>query len=95
MLRLEKCDGTDSEATALLVKSLSVPIAGCFQMTLVLSDALFLKQTQASFSAVHDSKIKIFDVFAGAVDINSLDFYIAFSSLTGLLGHAGQSNYAR
>ncbi|KAJ7440955.1 hypothetical protein FB451DRAFT_1442691, partial [Mycena latifolia] len=93
-LRLEKCDGTDAHATSSLVKTLLVPIAGCFQMTLVLSDALFLKQTQASFTAVYDSKIKVFEIFAAEVDIKSLDFYIAFSSLAGLLGQPGQSNYS-
>ncbi|KAJ7776526.1 hypothetical protein DFH07DRAFT_798454 [Mycena maculata] len=94
ILRLEKCDATDALATSLLVRSLAVPIAGCFQMTLVLSDALFLKQTQTSFTAVHDSKIKVFEIFSAEVDINFLDFYIAFSSLTGLIGIPGQSNYA-
>jgi hypothetical protein len=64
-------------------------------MTLVLSDGLFLKQTQANFTAVYDSKIKVFEVFAAEVEIDSLDFYIAFSSFTGLIGYAGQSNYAR
>lgn len=95
ILRLEQCDATDERATSLLVKSLRAPLAGCFQLTLVLSDGLFLNQTQASFTAVHDSKIKVFEVFAAEVDINSLDFYISFSSLSGLIGIAGQSNYAR
>jgi hypothetical protein len=94
-LRLEKCDATDVHSTSLLLNSLHKPIAGCFQMTLVLSDALFVKQTQAKFTAVRDSKITVFEVFAAAVHIASLDFYIAFSSLTGLLGYPGQSNYAR
>ncbi|KAJ7782237.1 hypothetical protein DFH07DRAFT_789912 [Mycena maculata] len=93
-LRLAKCDATDARATSLLVESLLVPIAGCFQMTMVLSDALFLEQTQANFTAVHDSKIKVFEVFAAKVDIHSLDFYIAFSSLSGLIGIPGQTNYA-
>ncbi|KAJ7832642.1 hypothetical protein B0H14DRAFT_2591918 [Mycena olivaceomarginata] len=62
-----------------------------FQMTLVLSDGLFLKQTQANFTAVYDSKIKVFEVFAAEVEIDSLDFYIAFSSFTGLIGYAGRA----
>ncbi|KAJ7708733.1 hypothetical protein B0H17DRAFT_1030700 [Mycena rosella] len=94
VLRLEQCDATDSQATSRLIKSLPKPLAGCFQMTLVLSDALFLNQTPASFAAVHDGKIKVFEVFAAEVDITSLDFYVAFSSLSGLTGSPGQSNYA-
>ncbi|KAJ6555282.1 hypothetical protein B0H10DRAFT_2201676 [Mycena sp. CBHHK59/15] len=92
-LRLERCDATSPHATSVLIKSIHVPIAGCFQMTLVLKDALFLHQTQSNFAAVHDSKIKVFEVFSAEVDISTLDFYVAFSSLGGLLGHAGQSSY--
>ncbi|KAJ7779717.1 hypothetical protein B0H16DRAFT_1299877, partial [Mycena metata] len=93
-LRLEKCDATDTQTTSLLIKNLDVPLAGCFQMTLVLADALFSRQTVENFTSVHDSKTRVFEVFAGEVDVASLDFYIAFSSLTGLIGYAGQSNYA-
>ncbi|KAJ7690500.1 acyl transferase domain-containing protein [Mycena rosella] len=94
VLRLEKCDATNEQETSLLVKSIILPLAGCFQMTLVLADALFSRQTSANFTTVHDSKIRVFEVFAAEVDITSLDFYIAFSSLTGLIGYAGQSHYA-
>ncbi|KAJ6455209.1 hypothetical protein C8R45DRAFT_846044, partial [Mycena sanguinolenta] len=92
-LVLGKCDATDPCATSLLLNSLRFPIAGCFQLTLVLSDGLFSKQTHADFCAAHDSKVKVFEIFANEVDIKSLDFYVAFSSFTGLLGLAGQSNY--
>ncbi|KAF8180698.1 hypothetical protein K438DRAFT_1976521 [Mycena galopus ATCC 62051] len=92
-LRLERCDATDACATSLLVKGLHFSIAGCFQMTLALSDGLFVKQTHTEFCTAHNSKVRVFEVFAAEVDINSLDFYIAFSSFTGLIGHVGQSNY--
>ncbi|KAJ6457120.1 hypothetical protein C8R47DRAFT_995908, partial [Mycena vitilis] len=93
-LQLQKCDATDGNATAALLNGLCVPIAGCFQMTLVLADALFVNQGEAQIRAVHDSKVRAFEVFTQTVDIKSLDFYVAFSSLSGLLGFSGQSNYA-
>ncbi|KAJ7200302.1 hypothetical protein GGX14DRAFT_572065 [Mycena pura] len=94
VLRLEKCDATDARMMGILMNSIRVRLAGCFQMTLLLSDGLFLKQTGPNFTAVHDSKVKVFEVFAAAVDVHSLDFYIAFSSISGLIGGVGQSNYA-
>ncbi|KAJ7672416.1 hypothetical protein DFH06DRAFT_1363281 [Mycena polygramma] len=94
VLRLEQCDATDTDAMQGFVRGVQEPIAGCFQMTLVLSDALFLKQTEQSMRAVYDSKIKVFEVFAAQVDIESLDFFVAFSSISGLVGVIGQSLYA-
>ncbi|KAJ7622564.1 hypothetical protein DFH06DRAFT_1482051 [Mycena polygramma] len=93
-LQLERCDATDPNATSALLSGLRVPIAGCFQMTLVLADALFVNQVELQIRAVHDSKVQAFKVFAQIVDIKSLDFYVAFSSLSGLMGFSGQSNYA-
>ncbi|KAJ6492293.1 hypothetical protein C8R45DRAFT_1137473 [Mycena sanguinolenta] len=93
-LQLVKSDATNENDLSLLTTDLRFPVAGCFQLTLVLSDLLFVNQTQESFSAPHDAKLKVFETFAAAVDVNSLDFYVAFSSFSGLLGLAGQSNYA-
>ncbi|KAJ6487079.1 hypothetical protein C8R47DRAFT_951995, partial [Mycena vitilis] len=93
-LQLAKCDSTDSSAMLLLVNSLSVPIGGCFQLTLVLSDHLFLNQTQDTFADPHRAKLGVFETFAAVVKIEALDFYVAFSSFSGLIGHVGQSNYA-
>ncbi|KAJ6460695.1 hypothetical protein C8R47DRAFT_993943, partial [Mycena vitilis] len=95
-LQLEACDGTRSDQMGDLVRRLSklAPIAGCFLMALVLSDAVFFEQTRATLDAVYDSKVKMLEVFAAEVDIASLDFFIALSSISGLVGIAGQANYA-
>ncbi|KAJ7493888.1 hypothetical protein FB451DRAFT_1491404 [Mycena latifolia] len=93
-LQLEKCDGTDVDEMNALLHSFPAPIAGCFHMTMVLSDALFFKQTHESFQDVYKSKIGVFEVFAAQVEIRSLDFFVAFSSMSGLVGIPGQSNYA-
>jgi hypothetical protein len=79
----------------ILLRGLPLPIAGCFHLTLVLSDALFFNQTRDTFRRVHDSKIKVFEVFAAQIAIESLDFFVALSSFCGLVGIPGQTNYAR
>ncbi|KAJ7780984.1 hypothetical protein B0H16DRAFT_1299265, partial [Mycena metata] len=95
-LQLEACDGTRADQMRDLIRRLpkSAPIAGCFLMALILSDATFFNQTRATLDAVYDSKVKMLEIFASEVDIASLDFFVALSSLSGLVGIAGQANYA-
>ncbi|KAF8179325.1 hypothetical protein K438DRAFT_1977387 [Mycena galopus ATCC 62051] len=93
-LRLEKCDATDVDQMNALLCTLPAPLAGCFCMTTVLSDAFFLDQTPDAFQAVHDSKLKVFEIFTELVEIRRLDFVVAISSFSGLIGIPGQSNYA-
>ncbi|KAF7336301.1 Polyketide synthase [Mycena venus] len=93
-LRMEACDATDVHEMGSLLRDLPLPLAGCFHMALVLSDEAFFRQTQQSFRAVYNSKLKVFDAFSTHVDVQSLDFLVAFSSVSGLVGLIGQSNYA-
>ncbi|KAJ6611341.1 hypothetical protein B0H10DRAFT_369055 [Mycena sp. CBHHK59/15] len=92
-LRLEKCDATDDEQMKTLLHRLPAPIAGCFHMTLVVSWALFFNQTRDTFSSVYNSKIKVLEVFSAHVEMESLDFFVALSSINGLVGVPGASNY--
>ncbi|KAJ7436883.1 hypothetical protein B0H11DRAFT_2178713 [Mycena galericulata] len=94
VLALEPCDATDKDATRVLTEGVQAPIGGCFQMTLVLSEALFLNQTEEALHAVQDSKIRVFETFAAQVDITSLDFFVSFSSFSGLFGLMGESIYS-
>ncbi|KAJ6550372.1 polyketide synthase dehydratase-domain-containing protein [Mycena vulgaris] len=93
-LRLDKCDATDVSQMNVLVRSLPTPLAGCIHMTMVLSDALFFDQTRDTFRSVYDSKLRVFEVFSEQVEIETLDFFVALSSISGLIGVPGQSNYA-
>ncbi|KAJ6599814.1 hypothetical protein DFH09DRAFT_1128873 [Mycena vulgaris] len=93
-LRVEKCDATDVDQMSALLSSLPAPLAGCFHMTMVLSDTLFLNQTPDAFRAVYDSKFRVFEVFTELVEIQRLDFVVVISSFSGLVGIPGQSNYA-
>jgi KR domain len=92
-LRVVACDATSLEATSDLLRTLEKPLGGCLSMTLVLSDALFLNQTEESFRRVCDAKFKVFQVFEAATSIEKLDFFVQFSSFASISGNYGQSNY--
>ncbi|KAJ7052957.1 hypothetical protein C8F01DRAFT_1331735 [Mycena amicta] len=93
-LSIEACDGTDSVQMEHFINSFTVELAGAFLLTLTLDDAPFLEQTQSSFQSVLDSKLRVFQIFSDLVQMDKLDFFVAFSSLSGLIGLPGQSNYA-
>jgi thioesterase domain-containing protein/aryl carrier-like protein len=93
-IHFEACDATDLEQTRRLLKTVRAPLGGCFLLTMQLRDALFVNQTSDSFKTVLDSKIKPIEVLKEAVDIRALDFVLAFSSVAGLFGNPGQTNYA-
>ncbi|KAJ7913452.1 KR domain-containing protein [Mycena leptocephala] len=93
-LRLDKCDATNINQMDVLLHSLAAPIAGCFHLAMALSDAIFFNQTADTFRRVYDSKLRVFEVFSTRVQIESLDFFVALSSISGLIGLPGQSNYA-
>ncbi|KAJ7463693.1 hypothetical protein FB451DRAFT_1042909, partial [Mycena latifolia] len=93
-LQLCKCNATDADQMKALLHGLPAPIAGCFLMTLVLSDAPFFNQTHDTFHGVYASKLRVFEVLSMLVEIKSLDFFVALSSISGLVGIPGQTNYA-
>jgi KR domain len=94
ILRVAACNATSTEATSDLLRTLEKPLGGCFSMTLVLSDALFLNQTDESFRSARDSKFNVSRVFEAATPIEKLDFFVQFSSIASLSGNYGQSNYS-
>lgn len=93
-LSLRAVDASDAAATAELVTSLLKPLGGCFLMTMVLSDKSFTNQTREDFEKVFASKTTAFRNLEQAIDINTLDFFVSFSSVAALFGSPGQSNYA-
>jgi KR domain len=94
VLRVESCDALSLEATINLLRTFDKPLGGCFSMTLFLSDAIFMNQTEETFRGACDAKFKVLQVFEAATSIEKLDFFVQFSSVTGLGGNYGQSNYA-
>ncbi|KAJ6452134.1 KR domain-containing protein [Mycena vitilis] len=93
-LQLEQCDATDEDAMRVLLHSLLVPIAGCFHMPVILRDAPFVDQTHESFMAAHDCTLGCFGNLSNQVPMSALDFFVGISSVAGLIGLNGQSNYA-
>jgi hypothetical protein len=63
-------------------------------LTAVLEDKMFASLTQDSFERVFDAKTGAFEALTHALDIASLDFLITFTSISGMFGSAGQTNYA-
>ena len=94
VFRVEAFDATDAGSMRSFARTVTSPIGGCFLMVLHLADGLFVSQTEAAFHTVAQSKLRVFQAFTSAFDIGSLDFLVSFSSLMGITGNVGQSNYA-
>ncbi|EIN05362.1 polyketide synthase [Punctularia strigosozonata HHB-11173 SS5] len=93
-LKLHAVDAVSLPEMTSLVQSCAYPISGCMLLTAVLRDRTFAHQTQESFDAVYESKIEAFRVLSEALPIDSLDWFVAFTSVSGFFGSAGQTNYA-
>jgi hypothetical protein len=96
-IRLEASDATSREATNRLMDSILLPLGGCMLLTAVLVDRAFIFQTNESFDSVFASKPGVCNILDQCVrgGLASLDFFIPFSSVVGLLGNSGQTNYSR
>lgn len=75
---------------------LCIPIAGVLQMSMVLRDSGFPQMTHDDWMAVAAPKVRgtynLHEVLADAE--HDLDFFVLFSSFSGLVGQWGQANYA-
>ena len=98
-VRVETADVTDGEAVARLVSGIGAeaglpPLGGVFHSVGVLADAALANQDWAAFERVLWPKV------LGAWRLHQetrsldLDLFVLFSSLSGLFGTPGQSNYA-
>lgn len=96
-VQVRACDAGDrAQLAALLVdlRSGPRPLCGVFHLAGVLSDRPLLDHDAESFSAVFHAKV------AGARNLHELtqddplDHFVLFSSLSAVVGSAGQSNYA-
>ncbi|KAH9934282.1 ketoacyl-synt-domain-containing protein [Fomitopsis serialis] len=94
VLRTEAIDASSLEHTKELVTSIEKPVGGCMIMTAVLIDRTFVMQTPETFEAPFTAKMSAFTALEKVLDIGSLDFLLAFSSVAGMTGNAGQTNYS-
>ncbi|RMZ86354.1 hypothetical protein DV736_g6420, partial [Chaetothyriales sp. CBS 134916] len=94
---IEPCDVADEASVASLVKKVNQelpPIRGVIHAAMVLKDILFEKMTFDDYTTVVRSKI------SGAWNLHKallgtpLDFFVALSSVAGIVGNRGQAAYA-
>lgn len=78
------------------IKSVTRPLKGILQMSMVLRDENFLNMTLDQWNAATQPKIQgTWNLHNATVSANlQLDFFVLFSSLSGTIGQPGQANYA-
>lgn len=95
-VKLVKGDVTNPDNVAKAVAATTYPLKGLIQMSMVLRDQNFETMTIDEWNAVVAPKVQgtwnlhNATVAAGA----DLDFFVLFSSLSGIIGQPGQANYA-
>ena len=87
------CDVTDPVAVKSAIDQASMPIAGAMQMAMVLRDVGVLGMDLESWNAVVRPRVE------GTWNLHNLlpkamDFFVLFSSVSGIFGYYGQANYA-
>ncbi|KAL3259207.1 hypothetical protein ABHI18_005413 [Aspergillus niger] len=91
-----RCDISEETAVSEViqeVRRLMPPIKGCIQASMVLKSAMFSKMTLDQWNEALRSKVQ------GSHNLDRhlpthLDFFIFLSSVCGMIGASGQSNYA-
>ncbi|KZO98150.1 hypothetical protein CALVIDRAFT_526415 [Calocera viscosa TUFC12733] len=93
-LRLEACDANSQTAVKKLCDSFAYPLGGALIMAVVLQDRVFMDQTAETFRSVYESKVGAYKTLADVYDLSTADWLVMFSSVAGLFGNGGQTNYA-
>ncbi|XXG96268.1 hypothetical protein Hte_002549 [Hypoxylon texense] len=96
VIEAPECDITDVNALRTVVEGYRgsmPPISGCIQSSMVLRDTVFANMSFEDWEASTNPKTR------GSWNLHSvlpkgLDFFILLSSISGIVGSAGQANYA-
>ncbi|CAA7270507.1 unnamed protein product [Cyclocybe aegerita] len=91
-LSLVALDATDGTGMGTLMGGLG-PVGGCIILTAVLLDGLFRHLDEEQFSRVFHAKIGVLETLKKSVNVEDLDFLVSFTSVSGLIGFGGQTNY--
>ncbi|KAJ3513618.1 hypothetical protein NLJ89_g2846 [Agrocybe chaxingu] len=91
-LSLVALDATDETGMKTFMDDLG-PVGGCIILTAVLLDGIFRHLNEERFSRVFHAKIGVLDTLKQSVDVERLDFLVSFTSVSGLIGFGGQTNY--
>ena len=89
---IEACDAADRSALAALLQS--VTLSGVVHAAGVVSDGLLSSLTGEQFDAVWRPKAQALANLDELTRDTDLSAFVVFSSLAGVLGGAGQANYA-
>ena len=87
-------DATSEQAMRSLVQGTSAPLGGCMLLSALLNDRIFALHTQETFNIVFPPKVDAFRALESATDLSRLDFVVVLSSISGMFGNPGQTNYA-
>lgn len=93
---IRACDVANLRSVETLIQNLQkeAPVRGVIQGAMVLKDVLYEQMTTEDFNAVVNPKV------AGTLNLHNtlgsseLDFFIALSSVAGVVGNRGQAAYA-
>lgn len=87
---------TDAEDVTRATEGATRPLKGILQMSMVLRDESFSKMTFEQWNAAVLPKVKgTWNLHSATVSAGlDLDFFVLFSSLSGIVGQPGQANYA-
>ncbi|KAG9525398.1 putative polyketide synthase, partial [Aureobasidium melanogenum] len=90
------CDVANAGSVETLIGNLQqeAPIRGVIQGAMVLKDVLYEQMTVDDFSAVVNPKVAGTLNLHNSLGTSELDFFIALSSVAGVVGNRGQAAYA-
>ncbi|KAG9713115.1 putative polyketide synthase, partial [Aureobasidium melanogenum] len=90
------CDVANADSVETLIEGLKeeAPIRGVIQGAMVLKDILYEQMTLDDFSAVVNPKVAGTLNLHNSLGTSELDFFIALSSVAGVVGNRGQAAYA-
>jgi acyl transferase domain-containing protein/NADPH:quinone reductase-like Zn-dependent oxidoreductase len=90
------CDVANSSSVETLINNLQNerPIRGVIQAAMVLKDVLYEQMTTEDFNLVVNPKVAGTLNLHDSLKSSNLDFFIALSSVAGVVGNRGQAAYA-
>ncbi|KAI5251279.1 polyketide synthase [Aureobasidium subglaciale] len=90
------CDVANADSVQALTSELAKegPIRGVIQGAMVLKDILYEQMTTDDFNAVVNPKVAGTLNLHNSLGTSELDFFIALSSVAGIVGNRGQAAYA-
>jgi NAD(P)-dependent dehydrogenase (short-subunit alcohol dehydrogenase family)/aryl carrier-like protein len=87
---------SNQEDVRLALEKATYPIKGILQMSMILRDQAFLRMTHEEWTTAVQPKVNgTWNLHNTALELGvELDFFVMFSSLSGIIGQVGQPNYA-